>query len=613
MAKTKISEFSSTAASNTDIDGINIAEGCSPSGINDAIRELMSQLKDWQSGTSNDPYVIGSSGSLTLNQGTANGVLYLNGSKVAISGSALTFDGTNLSTSNGATIQGLTVGKGAGAVSTNTALGLSALASNTTGANATAVGYLAANANTSGANVSAFGLYALKVNTTGDNNSAFGVQALSANTTGANNSAFGLGALYANTTASSNTAVGYQSAYSNTTGANNTAVGYQALYANTADWNTAVGKNAGSANTTGTQCVFIGGLAGYNNTTGNITAVGYAALLANTTGTNNVAIGGNNNVGVAAALQSNTTGSNNTAIGNGSLQSNTTASNNTAVGYQAGYAITTGFQNAIFGRQAGVSATTVSYNTFIGDYAGNSTTGGSNTFVGIGAGYLVTSGTKNTILGAYSGNQGGLDIRTASSYIVLSDGDGNPRGYFDNNGVFNVGLGGTSSSSEGNINLRGASGDGLGPQINGLSNGTTTWRISGYGRQNGGTSTYLTCANQAGYGVYLNGATATSWSAASDENRKDIIEPISGAIAKVSSLRTVIGKYKTEAIGARHPFLIAQDVQAVLPEAVGVMQDKDGEFLSVAYTDVIPLLTAAIKEQQTIIESLKARLDAANL
>jgi hypothetical protein len=96
MAKTKISEFSATPANNTDIDGINIAEGCSPSGINDAIRELMAQLKDWQAGTSNDPYVIGSSGSLTLNQGTANGVLYLNGSKVATSGSALVFDGTNL-------------------------------------------------------------------------------------------------------------------------------------------------------------------------------------------------------------------------------------------------------------------------------------------------------------------------------------------------------------------------------------------------------------------------------------------------------------------------------------------------------------------------------------
>lgn len=96
MPKQKISEFNSNPALNTDIDSINLAEGCAPSGINDAIRELMSQLKDWQSGTSNDPYVVGSSGSLTLNQGTANGVAYLNGSKVVTSGSALTFDGTNL-------------------------------------------------------------------------------------------------------------------------------------------------------------------------------------------------------------------------------------------------------------------------------------------------------------------------------------------------------------------------------------------------------------------------------------------------------------------------------------------------------------------------------------
>jgi hypothetical protein len=96
MPKTKISEFSSTPANNTDIDSINIAEGCAPSGINDAIRELMSQLKDWQAGTSNDPMVIGTTGSLTLNQGTANGVTYLNGSKVVTSGTAMVFDGANL-------------------------------------------------------------------------------------------------------------------------------------------------------------------------------------------------------------------------------------------------------------------------------------------------------------------------------------------------------------------------------------------------------------------------------------------------------------------------------------------------------------------------------------
>ena len=59
MAKNKISEFSSTAANNTDIAGINIAEGCAPSGINNAIRELMAQLKDQQTGTDSDNFTVG--------------------------------------------------------------------------------------------------------------------------------------------------------------------------------------------------------------------------------------------------------------------------------------------------------------------------------------------------------------------------------------------------------------------------------------------------------------------------------------------------------------------------------------------------------------------------
>ena len=56
MARTKISEFSSTPGNNTDIDNINIAEGCAPSGINNAIRELMAQLKDFQAGTAGDSF-----------------------------------------------------------------------------------------------------------------------------------------------------------------------------------------------------------------------------------------------------------------------------------------------------------------------------------------------------------------------------------------------------------------------------------------------------------------------------------------------------------------------------------------------------------------------------
>ena len=59
MAKTKISEFDTNPSNNTDIDGINIAEGCAPSGINNAIRELMSQLKEFQTGASGDNFKVG--------------------------------------------------------------------------------------------------------------------------------------------------------------------------------------------------------------------------------------------------------------------------------------------------------------------------------------------------------------------------------------------------------------------------------------------------------------------------------------------------------------------------------------------------------------------------
>ena len=76
MAKTKISEWSATPANNTDIDGINIAEGCAPSGINDAIREMMSQIKDWQAGTSGDYTAVSAGGT---GVGTLTGIVKGNG------------------------------------------------------------------------------------------------------------------------------------------------------------------------------------------------------------------------------------------------------------------------------------------------------------------------------------------------------------------------------------------------------------------------------------------------------------------------------------------------------------------------------------------------------
>jgi hypothetical protein len=163
-----------------------------------------------------------------------------------------------------------------------------------------------------------------------------------------------------------------------------------------------------------------------------------ATFAANTTGSYNVALG-------MAALRNNTTSSYNTAVGYQALYSQTTSVNpNVAVGRQAGYNVTTGGYNVVVGELAGYNLATGVANTFIGVVAGYTSTGSNNTFIGsgndgYGAGWLMTSGSKNTIIGAYSGNQGGLDIRSSSNYIVLSDGDGNPRLVGNQLGTFAIG------------------------------------------------------------------------------------------------------------------------------------------------------------------------------
>jgi trimeric autotransporter adhesin len=242
--------------------------------------------------------------------------------------------------SNAAYINGITVGRGAGAVASNTAVGSDALAANTTGAYNTATGTQALYSNTTGTNNTANGFQSLLSNTTGVQNVANGVLALFSNTTGSNNVAIGKEALYSNTTGNNNTANGLQALLSNTTGSNNVANGFQALYLNTTGGNNvANGFQSLYSNTTGTQNTASGNYSLYTNSTGNSnTAIGYDALLSNTEGSNNTATG-------LQALRLNTTGFSNVATGSFSLLNNTTGTNNAAFGLQALFNTTTGSGN----------------------------------------------------------------------------------------------------------------------------------------------------------------------------------------------------------------------------------------------------------------------------
>jgi len=249
--------------------------------------------------------VIAGKGGSGVAGGSTTQVQY--NSSGSLAGSAnMTFSGTALTLANDASISGLTVGKGASAVSTNSVLGYQAGQAVTSGGQLVAIGYQSAYSNTTGGdNVAIGGYQALYSNTSGSQNIAIGRSALTANTTGGSNVGIGYQTLYSNTTASNNTAVGYQAGYSTTTGSNNVIMGNTAGYTNsTGQYNTYIGDRAGySANYAGASVnTFIGNYSGYSVTSGIAnTFVGsgpsFSAGSAITTGSKNTIIGaysGNN-------------------------------------------------------------------------------------------------------------------------------------------------------------------------------------------------------------------------------------------------------------------------------------------------------------------------------
>lgn len=135
------------------------------------------------------------------------------------------------------------------------------------------------------------------------------------------------------------------------------------------------------------------------------------------------------------------------------------------------------------------------------------------------------------------------------------------------------------------------------------TNNGITWSAGTYLRGAAGTSINATVDGVNGCQL-LNGA--TGWTATSDERLKTPLTSFVDALSMVAALRAGKGRYLTDAETVSRSFLSAQSVQAVLPEAVGVV-DEDGH-LGLRYDEVIPLLVAALQEQISINQDLQTRL-----
>lgn len=99
MAKTKISEYDATASNNTDVNSVDIAEGCAPSGVNNAIREVMGALKRMDAGTDalTSPDINGGTmNSATINASTVGASTPSTGAFTNLSANSLALGGTAL-------------------------------------------------------------------------------------------------------------------------------------------------------------------------------------------------------------------------------------------------------------------------------------------------------------------------------------------------------------------------------------------------------------------------------------------------------------------------------------------------------------------------------------
>jgi hypothetical protein len=233
----------------------------------------------------------------------------------------------------------------------------------------TALGTVYAKQTTGGSTpyLTAFG-YNAAVSTTGANCTALGTSALYTNTSGSDNISIGYQSGYL-ATGSYSTFIGYRAGYNNTaSAAGNVFIGYNTGNANTSgDYNTAIGQRALQENISGGSNTALGFNAGYYQTGGNNTVVGASALVGasgTSSGTYNTAIGDH-------ALAVCSTQSSNTCIGANAGYLLTTGSGaNTFIGYLtggwSGGGITTGTQNISIGYNTGGSSTGVNYTIVLG-------------------------------------------------------------------------------------------------------------------------------------------------------------------------------------------------------------------------------------------------------
>jgi hypothetical protein len=248
------------------------------------------------------------------------------------------------------------------------------------------------------------------------------------------------------------------------------------------------------------------------------------------------------------------------------------------------------------------------------DASGRLSLGGTYSAAGA-AGYsnfLTVTGSNPSITLANGGGSNSIwQIGTAGSsggWLAFYDAiNSAERMRIDSSGNLLVG----TTTYNGKISVSSTSGDGLAINTSGAF-----WSAS-LVQNNAGTQYFTEFKyGSTKIGQITGNNTNTSYTTSSDYRLKNTIAPMTGALAKVALLKPCTYKWNVD--GSNGEGFIAHELAQVVPNAVtgekdAVDEDGNPEYQGIDTSFLVATLTAAIQEQQAIIESLKARLDAANL
>jgi hypothetical protein len=235
----------------------------------------------------------------------------------------------------------------------------------------------------------------------------------------------------------------------------------------------------------------------------------------------------------------------------------------------------------------GIGTSSPSYNFHVKNAGGNSYLA---TQYGTGTIGLITAGANVVDIKAFNGTNDVLTFTTGASERARI------------NSIGNLLVGATTSPEAARLYSESNTATTAVPLVlHNTATGSTSYNVAVFYRNTASTGSISTTNN------------ATAYNTSSDYRLKENIQPMTGALAKVAALKPCTYTWKDGGMAGEG--FIAHELQAVCPDAVTGEKDAvnaDGKpvYQGIDTSFLVATLTAAIKEQQAMIEELKADIAA---